>query len=369
MSYLFTIKQLLNNGFLFISFLSIWGIFFKDKKYLLTPTSPKRIRVLYGIIAGVLGGLSTTFIVREADSLPVDFRNLAIFISAINGGYLCSFITGVLISSFSIVPFGISQQSLVILTTILSISIGCGFISKLNIQNSKKWIYMISYSLILQYIFMNLLFPLPIGKDIFYKNFIIYSILTFIFGFIIYYFLEYIYQSNLLFMKFKEDSSKDFLTGLNNVREFDSLFNNLSKKAIEKKERLSLIMIDIDWFKKINDTYGHNSGDEVLKQISTILKRTCGTFGIVSRNGGEEFSVLLVNCTSTQSLEIGEQIRKAIENNEFILPTGEKINVSISAGVATYPDIVNKVEILKDSVDSALYEAKRTGRNKVVQYY
>ncbi|URS74461.1 diguanylate cyclase [Clostridium autoethanogenum DSM 10061] len=84
-----------------------------------------------------------------------------------------------------------------------------------------------------------------------YKAFIIYSILTIIFGFIIYYLCEYINQSSLLFLKFKEDSCRDFLTGLNNVRNFNNLFNDLSKRAAERKERLSLIMIDIDWFKKL----------------------------------------------------------------------------------------------------------------------
>ncbi|AZV57641.2 GGDEF domain-containing protein [Clostridium sp. AWRP] len=325
--------------------------------------------MLYGITAGALGGFLIPFIMEGKDYIPVDFQNFAILISAINGGFLASFITGLVISFFSIVFVGISYQTILTSITILSISVGCGLISKCNVQKAEKWIYMISSSLILHFLFMNIVLSTAKINNTIYKKFIIYSILTIIFGFIIYYICKYINQSSLLFMHFKEDSYKDFLTGLNNVRNFNNLFNDLSKKAAERKERLSLIMIDIDWFKKINDTYGHPSGDEVLKQIALILKRTCRSFDIISRNGGEEFSILLINCSNTQAIEIGEQIRKAIENHEFILSTGEKINVSVSIGVTTYPDIVNSIEEIIESADIALYEAKHTGRNKVIPYY
>lgn len=369
MNYLFVIKQILNNAFLLISFLFIWGQFFKDKKRLLTPTSPVRIRVLCGIIGGVLGAFLMSFIVKDQNAIPVDFRNLAIIISAIYGGCLSSFITGGLLSIFTLVPFSMSRKSLIPSTIMFLISIGCGFISKLNISKVKKWIYMIAYSLILQYIFIIIFHKPNIATDEHNKIFIIYIAFTIIFGIIVYYLSEYINKSNLLLIKFKEDSSRDFMTGLNNAREFDHLFNDLSRQAIEKKEMLSLIMIDIDFFKKINDTYGHTSGDEVLKQFGAVLKKTCRPFDVVSRNGGEEFSVLLINCTGEQSEEIGERIRKAIEKYEFILPAQRKINITISVGIAIYPDTVNNIEKLKECADIALYEAKRTGRNKVIQYH
>ena len=325
--------------------------------------------MLYGITSGVLGGFLIPFIMEDKGYIPVDFQNLAILISAINGGFLCSFITGVVISFFSIVFGLISYQTLIMSITILSISISCGIISKCSVQKTKKWICMIISSLILHFLFMNIVLSTEKINDTICKTFIIYSILTIIFGFIIYYLCEYINQSSLLFVQFKEDSCRDFLTGLNNVRNFNNLFNDLSKKAVERKERLSLIMIDIDWFKKINDTYGHPSGDEVLKQIALILKTACRSFDIISRNGGEEFSILLIDCPNKQAMEIGERIRKAIEKHEFIVSTGEKINISVSVGVTTYPDIVNNVEEIIESADIALYKAKHAGRNKVIPYY
>ncbi|ALU35167.1 Integrase family protein [Clostridium autoethanogenum DSM 10061] len=366
-NYLFITRHLLNSIFLFISFFFIWSQFFKNKEHLLNPSSPVRIRVLYAITSGVLGGFLIPFIMKDKGYIPVDFQNFAILISAINGGFLCSFITGVVISFFSIVFGLMSYETLIMFITILSIS--CGIISKCSLQKTKKWLCMIISSLILHFLFMNIVSSTAKINNTIYKAFIIYSILTIIFGFIIYYLCEYINQSSLLFLKFKEDSCRDFLTGLNNVRNFNNLFNDLSKRAAERKERLSLIMIDIDWFKKINDTYGHPSGDEVLKQIALILKTVCRSFDIISRNGGEEFSILLIDCPNRQAIEIGEQIRKAIEKHEFILSTGKKISISVSIGVTTYPDIVNNVKQIIESADIALYEAKHTGRNKVIPYY
>ncbi|URS74460.1 GGDEF domain-containing protein [Clostridium autoethanogenum DSM 10061] len=107
----------------------------------------------------------------------------------------------------------------------------------------------------------------------------------------------------------------------------------------------------------------------MLKQIALILKTVCRSFDIISRNGGEEFSILLIDCPNRQAIEIGEQIRKAIEKHEFILSTGKKISISVSIGVTTYPDIVNNVKQIIESADIALYEAKHTGRNKVIPYY
>lgn len=80
-----------------------------------------------------------------------------------------------------------------------------------------------------------------------------------------------------------------------------------TEKAKELGERLSLLMIDIDHFKKVNDTYGHPAGDEVLRKLGALLSKCSRSFDIISRNGGEVFSVLLLNCTHTQALEIGDK--------------------------------------------------------------
>lgn len=141
-----------------------------------------------------------------------------------------------------------------------------------------------------------------------------------------------------MYKQFEEYSTKDYLTGLNNFRQFDLSLNELSKKAMQFHGTLSLIAIDIDYFKRINDTYGHPAGDEVLKQLSEILSKNCRFIDVVSRNGGEEFSILLPECTLQESVSIAERVRLAAKQNPFQLPDGSSIHLTISLGVATYPD-------------------------------
>ena len=144
--------------------------------------------------------------------------------------------------------------------------------------------------------------------------------------------------------------------------------NNFSQQTIRKGENLSLLYIDIDYFKKINDTYGHSSGDIVLKNLAIILRDTCRIFDIISRNGGEEFSVMLLDCTASHAFEIAERIRKNVETNKFHISYKDDICVTISIGVTTYPDITDNIDNLIENADTALYEAKRTGRNKICNY-
>lgn len=359
------IKHLLNNAFVFISFIFIGGQFLRHKEQIVTQKSSLKVRTIYGAIIGIWAGFLMIFAVKLGNYMLIDFRNFAILIAAIYGGFLSSIISGLIIACFSLIPFGINYPALVISISVVSLSIICGLISMANINKLEKWIWMIVFKLILVKISVTLIIK---DIEILSKIFIIYSTLTFILAFMIYYLLEYINQSNLLFIKYKENSTKDFLTGLNNVREFRNLFKSLSEKAIERNEKLSLITLDIDWFKNINDTYGHSAGDAVISEIGTLLKDTCRSFDIISRNGGEEFTVLLIDCSSIQSIEVAERIRKAVENHEFIITDGKKINITVSVGVSTYPDTVEDVQKLIESSDAALYKAKHTGKNNVVLY-
>ena len=183
---------------------------------------------------------------------------------------------------------------------------------------------------------------------------------------VVYKYTAYLSELTSLYKQLKEGYSKDFLTGLNNVRCFDTIFNKILVDVKEKNERLSILFIDIDFFKKVNDTYGHKNGDIILKQLGGVLIDTCRSFDIVSRNGGEEFSVLLLDCSPDHAVEIAEKLRSTIENYKFILNDSTKINITVSIGVATYPDTTSDLDKLFEDADSALYTAKRNGRNKVV---
>ena len=160
-------------------------------------------------------------------------------------------------------------------------------------------------------------------------------------------------------------SQQDSLTRLWNHGHFQYLLQDLAKKAQRKKETLSLIMLDIDYFKNYNDTLGHQAGDEVLKRISGIIRRNIREKDIAARYGGEEFSIILPATDKDEALRIAERLRKAVEDIQFpqeeTQPGGR---LTISVGVATLSgEAIDKNRLLY-AADSLLYKAKRGGRNK-----
>jgi diguanylate cyclase len=163
----------------------------------------------------------------------------------------------------------------------------------------------------------------------------------------------------------KRESSHDFLTGLSNTRQFEKKYNAVVREIIENGENLSLFIIDIDHFKKINDTYGHGAGDVVLKELGKVLRSAGKEVYLVARIGGEEFAVLLKNYSKEKATAIADRIRAAVESQRFILKNNKKINITVSIGAATYPDTVHDINDLREAADRKLYEAKWSGRNKV----
>lgn len=117
----------------------------------------------------------------------------------------------------------------------------------------------------------------------------------------------------------------------------------------------------------MNDTYGHSAGDAVLKQLGQLLIEHSRSADMVSRNGGEEFAILLLDCGNHQALAIAESIRQSVEKYLFALPDGTTIRLTISIGVAVFPDHCDEQDDADffEQADRALYEAKNTGRNRV----
>ena len=159
----------------------------------------------------------------------------------------------------------------------------------------------------------------------------------------------------------------DGLTELYNHRYFQEALTNQVEIAKRYNQVFSLIMIDIDYFKKFNDTYGHQAGDAVLKQVAKILKNNSRTTDFVCRYGGEELCIILPNTSADEALFNAKRINKAIENMEIELNnTTEKGKVTISVGVATFPENAMTAEELVEHADKSLYYAKEHGRNQVV---
>ncbi|MBO6087052.1 GGDEF domain-containing protein [bacterium] len=174
--------------------------------------------------------------------------------------------------------------------------------------------------------------------------------------------MEVIKKINFMYTQTKQMSVTDPLTRLFNRRHFENEFEREFKRAKRYDNGLSLAIIDIDFFKKINDTYGHSCGDFVLKEVAYIMKANFRQTDTLFRYGGEEFVVILTE-TSGLNAEIPlERLRKRIENNIFIF-NNQKINVTVSIGVTSKTDFENYSEMF-DNADKALYKAKNDGRNK-----
>jgi diguanylate cyclase len=158
----------------------------------------------------------------------------------------------------------------------------------------------------------------------------------------------------------------DVLTGLHNRKAFDRKAKELYNEFKEKETLFAVMMLDIDFFKKFNDTYGHKIGDEVLQIVGSTLKESVKGKDFAARYGGEEFVVLLPNTILSNALIVGEQIREALSGKTLKLKkTGEKIkNITASVGVSQiHPD--DTIDAVLERADKALYHAKRSGRNTV----
>ena len=133
-------------------------------------------------------------------------------------------------------------------------------------------------------------------------------------------------------------------------------------RAQRRSGHLCLILCDIDYFKRINDTYGHPFGDKALKIIADILSKTVRKVDLVARYGGEEFAIILEDSDEKGGKEMAERIRKKIELLS-LYHDKNTINVTMSLGLATFPDDGNKKSLRIDHADRALYNAKASGRN------
>lgn len=156
----------------------------------------------------------------------------------------------------------------------------------------------------------------------------------------------------------------DYLTGLQNRRKGNEILCKEMSRVGRGQQTMSLIMIDVDHFKKINDTFGHDGGDAILLQIAERLRSTCRTQDVLARWGGEEFLVICPHTDTTQVQKVATRILQNIYGKDFEIPDGPKLRVSVSIGTSstdTSPGC--SAEGLLTSADDALYEAKNSGRN------
>jgi diguanylate cyclase (GGDEF)-like protein len=161
-------------------------------------------------------------------------------------------------------------------------------------------------------------------------------------------------------------ASRDGLTGIANRRCFDETLQNEWRRAIREVKPMALLMVDVDHFKRYNDYFGHQAGDDCLRSVAGVMaKSALRSSDLVARYGGEEFAVILPDGDWEGAITLGQRIRHSVE--QLHIPTGDGASMTVSVGAATTAALTNvsPAELLR-AADNALYEAKNSGRNRVV---
>ncbi|PLR97699.1 diguanylate cyclase [Bacillus sp. T33-2] len=346
------------------------GIFLIDllcnnhKKYLKT----KIYRNLHGgMLHGLFGVLLMQFGINLQNGLLIDLRVIPMMIAAYIGGWV-SVVTSatiLIIARFALYPVTISSFTNIVVLSISAIAFAVICASKM--KSEKKWFFMVISFLIPLGLVFHLVIP-EVGKAVII--FIQYGVAVGCGTYGAYVLKSYLMRNRHNYEMQRKFAERDYLTGLCNVRTFNNCINSLHMKAAESNDPLSLLVLDIDHFKKINDTYGHPAGDKVLKHISQLLLLLCRSVDVVSRNGGEEFSVIMPASDEHSARAVAERLRQAVEQTDFRINGDTHLKITISIGYATAnkdnPLTVN--ELIRQA-DQALYSAKQKGRNCVIGHH
>ncbi len=161
----------------------------------------------------------------------------------------------------------------------------------------------------------------------------------------------------------------DYLTGLKTRGYFEQQLELELKRCERKKAPLALIMIDIDFFKPLNDRYGHHVGDQVLRDVASLLTKDMREIDTVARYGGEEFVIILPETSALSAARVAQRIRRSVEHAKFFAGSSAAVEqLTISLGIAVYPSDARFKRDLIECADAALYDAKSRGRNQVKMY-
>lgn len=161
----------------------------------------------------------------------------------------------------------------------------------------------------------------------------------------------------------------DYLTGLKTRGYFEQQLELELKRCERKKAPLALLMVDIDFFKPLNDRYGHHVGDQVLRDVSSLLTKDMREIDTVARYGGEEFVIILPETSAASAVRVAQRLRRSVENAKFFAGSSAAVEqLTISLGIAVYPHDARFKRDLIECADAALYDAKSRGRNQVMMY-
>ena len=171
----------------------------------------------------------------------------------------------------------------------------------------------------------------------------------------------------LEYEKIYKDSTHDGLSGLLNHKTFKDRFAEEIQRAKRFQHNMVVLIFDLDKFKRINDTLGHQYGDYVIKTVSGIMADNVRTIDVVARYGGEEFAIILVNTTAEMAFFVAQRIVNNIANYQFTMD-GEDVRMAISGGMSEYPTHSEQIKDLIEYADQAMYDTKQNGGNGVMIY-
>ncbi|WP_164515059.1 diguanylate cyclase [Paenibacillus lentus] len=353
-------ESLVNNFTTLTTFLFLGNIF--RTKYLLKSSFKDRgRRIVLGFALGFFGVVHMYFTFPITDDVFADFRQLPILISVYLGGFTSGGIATLIISIYRMFFLqGVSQVSIFGggINAIFTLIIALLFIQHRKLS-FKRWLAALSLSILAT----DIAFYFTLEGDSSTEAIVIFSMIVALGGIFTYSMLQYLQKSGDSLRILREAAHRDFLTGLYNARAFEVLMQQKIDSFHRYQIPFTLLMVDIDHFKKVNDTYGHAAGDAVLSQLADLLRDTFRPGDEIARKGGEEFVIIVDNCDKEKIVHIAERLRHNVESEPFLLPQGLVLHLTISAGSATYPDIDE--EQLLNMADRALYRAKKSGRNQV----
>ena len=175
-------------------------------------------------------------------------------------------------------------------------------------------------------------------------------------------------ESRILMSKLRDTSLRDAMTGLYNRRFLEEFIDTVMHQAVRDNDTYSVMMLDVDFFKMVNDTYGHDVGDKVIVEIGKVLRDNIREADLGIRYGGEEFVVMLHNASKEGALQVAQKIHAAFGELSFDVGNGETLRKTISIGMSRFPEDGDTIWKCIKYADTALYVAKTTGRNKIVEY-
>lgn len=379
------LKDFFSNVTILIASFTVMGQILKNKP--LHHSSIFRTKLYWGICYGILGNILMLFSFQINPTTIADLRHLAIIIAAAFGGWVPAIIASGLIAIGRILLFGLTDTALVAAISALLTGIVCGGFSKLNIHPTLKAFYMNLIGLF----FISIVFALYIEEIKTLLNVLMmHYLISLIGGFFAYHLSIYIANSNaavrelnVSLLKLQESEQElnkaneflnrlsymDGLTGVGNRRNFDEVLNKEWSNLMTTHSPITLLMFDIDYFKKYNDTYGHLAGDQCLQVITSAIRDLIANNpnSTFCRYGGEEFAIIFTRTMMEEGIVFAEMIQKQVQSLK-IAHSSSKIAdiVTISIGIATIiPSTETQPKDLIQLVDTCLYNSKTKGRNTI----